>query len=53
MEEYILLGKIVKLHGISGVVAVSTDKPLSKAFSKPDFVFLEIEGKKVPFCVTL
>ncbi|MGB4292866.1 MAG: ribosome maturation factor RimM [Bacteroidales bacterium] len=51
MEEYILLGKILKLHGISGEVAVSTDKPLSKAFSKPDFVFLEIEGKKVPFCV--
>jgi len=51
MEEYILLGRIVKLYGTSGSVAVSTAGPLSKTFNKPDFIFLEIEGKKVPFPV--
>jgi len=51
MEEYILLGRIVKLHGIGGAVTVSAAGSLSKTFNPPDFVFIEIEGKKVPFPV--
>lgn len=48
----ILLGKITKLSGYEGVVLIKLDKYFSEDILKLESVFLEIEGRPVPFFVT-
>ena len=47
----ILLGKITKVHGFEGAVTVKTEKNLSENIPQGEPVFLEIEGRPVPFFV--
>jgi len=47
----ILLGKITKLHGFEGAVAVKTELNLSENIPLGEPVFLEIEGRPVPFFI--
>jgi 16S rRNA processing protein RimM len=48
----ILLGKIIKLSGYEGVVAVKLEKNLTENIPRMESVFLEIEGKLVPFFIS-
>jgi len=47
----ILLGKITKVHGYEGAVTVKTDVNLSENIPQGEPVFLEIEGRPVPFFI--
>jgi 16S rRNA processing protein RimM len=47
----ILLGKITKVHGFEGAVTVKTELNLSENIPHGEPVFLEIEGRPVPFFV--
>jgi 16S rRNA processing protein RimM len=47
----ILLGKITKVHGFEGAVTVKTELNLSENIPRGEPVFLEIEGRPVPFFV--
>lgn len=51
MDENLLLGKIVKLHSVDGKVTVSTIRALPDTLPEITVVFLETEGKQVPFFV--
>jgi 16S rRNA processing protein RimM len=48
----ILLGRISKLHGFEGAVTVKLEKDLIENIPEMESVFLEIEGKPVPFFIT-
>ena len=47
----ILLGKITKVHGFEGAVTVKTEINLSENIPQGEPVFLEIEGRPVPFFI--
>jgi 16S rRNA processing protein RimM len=47
----ILLGKITKLHGFEGAVTVKLENDFPENIPLPESVFLEIEGRPVPFFV--
>jgi len=47
----ILLGKITKIHGFEGAVTVKTELNLSENIPADEPVFLEIDGRPVPFFV--
>ncbi len=47
----ILLGRISKVHGFEGAVAVKLDKTFIENIPDMESVFLEIEGKPVPFFI--
>jgi 16S rRNA processing protein RimM len=47
----ILLGKISKIHGFEGAVTVKTELNLSEDIPADEPVFLEIDGRSVPFFV--
>ena len=47
----ILIGQITKVHGYDGEVSVKLDKNLIGDFSEIESVFLETEGKPVPFFI--
>jgi 16S rRNA processing protein RimM len=47
-----LLGKIIKVHGFDGTVIVKLEQDFKEGISKPESVFLEIDGKPVPFLVS-
>lgn len=48
----ILLGKITKLHGYQGEVTVKLEKEFTGNLPEMETVFLEIEGKPVPFFIS-
>ena len=48
----ILLGKITKVYGFDGTVTVRLEKNLKAEISELKSVFLEIEGKPVPFIIS-
>jgi 16S rRNA processing protein RimM len=48
----ILLGTITKLHGYEGAVTVRLEKTFTENIPDMESVFLEIEGKPVPFFVS-
>ena len=48
----ILLGKITKVHRFDGTVTVILEKNFSGDILKLESVFLEIEGKPVPFIIS-
>jgi 16S rRNA processing protein RimM len=47
----ILLGRISKTHGFEGAVTVKLEKNLIENVPEMESVFLEIEGKPVPFFI--
>lgn len=49
--KHILLGRITKTHGFEGAVTVKVEKIFSENIPEPESVFLEIEGRPVPFFV--
>jgi len=50
-SKNILLGIITKIHGFEGAVAVRLEKNFSENIPRMESVFLEIEGKPVPFFI--
>ncbi len=48
----ILLGCIKKIHGHEGTVAVKLEKTITEKIPEMKSVFLEIEGKPVPFFIS-
>lgn len=48
-QKHILLGRISKIHGFEGAVTVRVEKSFSNKMPGMESVFLEIEGKMVPF----
>jgi 16S rRNA processing protein RimM len=50
-KAQILLGTISKLHGYEGAVTVRLEKAIIECIPEPESVFLEIEGKPVPFFI--
>jgi 16S rRNA processing protein RimM len=47
----ILLGRIIKISGYEGAVAVKLEKIFTENIPKMESVFLEIEGRPVPFFI--
>jgi 16S rRNA processing protein RimM len=48
----ILLGRILKIHGFEGTVTVKLEKRFIEKIPDIESVFLEIEGKPVPFFIS-
>jgi 16S rRNA processing protein RimM len=48
----ILLGRITKVSGYEGAVAVKLEKIFTENIPQMESVFLEIEGRAVPFFIT-
>lgn len=51
-DNKILFGRIVKVHGYNGTVTVRSEKELSEDIPRLESVFIEIDGKPVPFFVS-
>ncbi len=51
-DPKILLGKIIKSSGFNGEVTVRLEKAFEKKFPETESVFLEVEGKAVPFLLS-
>jgi 16S rRNA processing protein RimM len=50
-KKHILLGRIIKTHGFEGAVTVKVEKDFSENIPETESVFLEIEGRPVPFFI--
>ncbi|NQY66621.1 MAG: 16S rRNA processing protein RimM [Flavobacteriales bacterium] len=50
-EDYSLLGRFAKTHGIKGEIVLKRDD-LAFDFSVPDFIYIEINGLYVPYCIS-
>ena len=50
-RQKILLGRIIKIHGYQGGVILRTDKSFSGPIPGKGWVFIEYEGKPVPFLI--
>src|SRR5664279_32334 len=48
----ILLGRIIKIIGYEGAVAVKLEKIFTENIPRMESVFLEIEGRPVPFFIS-
>jgi 16S rRNA processing protein RimM len=48
----ILLGQITKVHGFKGAVTVRLEKTFTENIPELESVFIEIEGKPVPFFIS-
>jgi 16S rRNA processing protein RimM len=48
----ILLGRITKVNGYEGAVTVKLEKYFSENIPQMESVFLEIEGRRVPFFIS-
>ena len=48
----ILLGRIIKVSGYEGAVAVKLEKEFTENIPQMESVFLEIEGRPVPFFIS-
>jgi 16S rRNA processing protein RimM len=51
-DKNILLGRITKVHGYEGAVTVKLEKIFSENIPLMESVFLEIEGRPVPFFIS-
>ena len=49
----ILLGRITRLHGFEGTVTIKLEKSFLENIPELEWVFLEIEGKPVPFFISI
>jgi 16S rRNA processing protein RimM len=52
-KAHILLGRIAKVHGFEGAVTVRLEKTFTENIPEMESVFIEIEGKPVPFFISL
>jgi 16S rRNA processing protein RimM len=50
-QKHILVGRITRIHGFGGTVTVRTEPVFSENLPGMETVFLEIEGKLVPFFI--
>lgn len=50
-KQKILLGRIIKIHGYQGGVVLRTDKSFKGSIPEKEWVFIEYEGKPVPFFI--
>jgi 16S rRNA processing protein RimM len=50
-QKHILVGRITRIHGFGGAVTVKTERVFSENIPEMETVFLEIEGKPVPFFI--
>lgn len=48
----ILLGRIIKIQGYDGTLTIKLEKGFEENIPKMESVFLEIEGKPVPFFIS-
>ena len=51
-KNNILLGRITKVSGYEGAVAVKVEKIFTENIPQMESVFLEIEGRPVPFFIS-
>jgi len=51
-NKLLLLGKIIKAHGYEGALMIVLEKHLSEEFQKMETVFIEVDGKPVPFFIS-
>ena len=51
LKKHILLGKITRTHGFDGSVIIRRDKNFSGETGGIESVFLEIDGRPVPFFI--
>jgi len=51
-KAHILLGRITKVHGFEGTVTIKLEKSFLENIPEMESVFLEIEGKPVPFFIS-
>ncbi len=49
INELILLGKIIKVHGFHGAVVIALEGEISEKINEMESVFVEIDGRPVPF----
>jgi 16S rRNA processing protein RimM len=52
-KKHILLGKITKIHGYEGAVTIRLERYFSDIIPKMESVFIEIDGRPVPFFIEL
>ena len=50
-KKHILLGKITKVHGYEGALTIRLEEHFSDNIPEMESVFIEIEGKPVPFFI--
>jgi len=50
-EEYYLLGKIIRKHGLSGDVVLKMDTDQPELYTKMESMFIEIDGLLVPYFI--
>ncbi len=50
-KKKILLGRIIKIHGYQGGVVLRTDTSFNGSIPEKEWVFIEYEGKPVPFFI--
>ena len=51
-NPHILLGRLTKLHGFEGAVTIKIEKTFIENLPEMKSVFLEIDGKQVPFFIS-
>jgi 16S rRNA processing protein RimM len=51
-NAHILLGRIIKAHGFDGTVTVKLEEDFIEKIPELESVFLEIDGKPVPFFIS-
>ena len=51
-RNQILLGRIIKIYGYGGAVTVRLGKPFSENMTEMESVFIETEGRPVPFFIS-
>jgi 16S rRNA processing protein RimM len=50
-NKHILFGRITKIHGYEGAVTVKVEKIFSDNIPEMESIFLEVDGKAVPFFI--
>jgi 16S rRNA processing protein RimM len=51
-NNQILLGRITRIHGYEGAVAIRLEKAFIDNFPEPESVFIETDGRPVPFFIS-
>jgi 16S rRNA processing protein RimM len=52
-KAHILLGRITKVHGFEGTVTIKLEKSFFENIPELESVFLELEGRLVPFFISM
>jgi 16S rRNA processing protein RimM len=51
IDKFVLVGSTLKVHGINGLIRVRVNPDYLDSFFDADFIFLDLNGSKVPFFV--